>query len=222
MKIMPLAKHTKTLRSLLMLNTALTVIALFTGIYDYYSYRNLSLDIDPDETMPSSDVTSGIVGILQIIMFLIVGVAFLQWIYYTNKNLHILSSQRMEFKPGWSIGWYFIPIANLFKPYQSMKELWRVSHKNEAASYAIVKWWWFLWIVSNVLDRLVFSLNTRAESVQDYRRSAAAFVASDGVGIILNIVALVLVTRIGMAYSKNFIEQGAPLEGNPVSNYPRQ
>jgi len=222
MKITPLAKHTMTLRALLILNTALTAIAFFAGVYDYHSYMNLSLDIDPDETMLSSDVTSGIVGILQIIMFFIVGVAFLQWIYYTNKNLHILSRQDMKFTPGWSIGWYFIPIANLFIPYQSMKEIWLVSHKNKSVSSAIVGWWWFLWLVSIVLDRLVFTLSISAESVQDYRTSTAAYIASDGVGIILNIVALMLVTRIGMAYSKNFIEQGASLEGNPVSNYPRQ
>jgi Domain of unknown function (DUF4328) len=162
--------------------------------------------------MALATAISGIVGILTIILFIIIGIVFLRWIYYTNKNLHLLSNQKMEFTPGWSVGWYFIPIANLFMPYQSMKEIWRVSHKNESASYAIVGWWWCLWIVSAVLGRLALRLTMRAETAEDYARSTATDMASTVVEIILNIVALMLVTRIGTAYSRNFVEQRAANE----------
>jgi Domain of unknown function (DUF4328) len=209
LEIKPLAGLTKTLLTLLKLDLVLTVIALVVGFYDYHSYSNLSPDIDPNETILTSDAVSGIVGILQIILFIMVGIVFLRWIYLTNKNLHILSRQDMEFTPRWSVGWYFIPIANLFKPYQSMKEIWRVSHKNKSSSYTIVGWWWCLWIISAVLGRIAFRLTMRAETAEDYTISTAVDLASTGVNIILIILALMLVTRIGTAYSQSFVEQSA-------------
>jgi len=222
MDIKPLAVYTKTLRILLKLNLALAVIALVTGLYDYHSYSNLSPDINLEETVLPSDVTVSIVYILQAILFIIAGIAFLQWIYYTNKNLHVLSNQELEFTPGWSVGWYFIPIANLFKPYQSMKEIWRLCHKNESVSYAIVGWWWCFWIVSNFLERLAFKFNLRAGSAQQLVASAGITAASDVSDIILNIVALMLVTRIGISYSKSFGEQEPALERDPRATYPLQ
>jgi len=63
-------------------------------------------------------------GCVYFLLAIFLGVIFLRWIYRTNKNLHVLSSEHMTFSPGWSLGWYFIPVANLFKPYQAMKEIW--------------------------------------------------------------------------------------------------
>ena len=34
----------------------------------------------------------------------------------------------MEFSPGWSVGWFFVPVAGLFMPYRVLKELWKASH----------------------------------------------------------------------------------------------
>jgi hypothetical protein len=55
--------------------------------------------------------------------FVLVG----RWIYRTNANAHLLGGD-MTISPGWSVGWYFVPVANLFKPYEGMKETWFASH----------------------------------------------------------------------------------------------
>jgi hypothetical protein len=219
MEVKPLAGLTKTLRVLLKIDIGILVLAIFAGFYEYNSYANLPSGIDPTKTLLPSDILIGIVGLTQFIFFIILGITFLRWIYRTNKNLHILSGEQMTFTPGWSVGWYFIPIANLFKPKQAMKEIWKVSHKNESTTHAILGWWWFFWIVSNFINSISFKLAKRAEySVA----STISFIVSDGIDLILNIVALMLVTRIGRAYSKNFIEQGAALDGDSATLPPRQ
>ena len=120
------------------------------------------------------------------------------------------------------MGWYFIPIANLFKPYEVMKEIWQVSHKDRAVTLSIVGWWWALWLIINFFGRLAIKIVMRADDAAGYTASAMDYVVSDGLEVALTIVALMLVTRIGMAYSKNIVEQGAALDGDSAPLHPRQ
>ncbi|MDE0511474.1 MAG: DUF4328 domain-containing protein [Gammaproteobacteria bacterium] len=60
----------------------------------------------------------------------------------------------IKFTPSWSVSWYFIPIANLWKPYQAIKEIWRTSvipyNWSSQPVSSLLSWWWFSWIVFNV------------------------------------------------------------------------
>lgn len=93
-----------------------------------------------------------------IVCFVVVG----RWIYLTNANAHVLSSE-MTIKPGWAVGWFFVPIANLFMPYQGVKETWQESHEaaglyEAAADSSLLRWWWGLWIATNILGNVTFML----------------------------------------------------------------
>ena len=66
----------------------------------------------------------------------------------------------MHFAPGWAVGWYFVPIAWFWKPYQAMREIWRASvnpsNWRGAPVSPLLRWWWGLWIVpfwgSSIVD----------------------------------------------------------------------
>ena len=95
-----------------------------------------------------------IFGLGLFVLYIATFVMFCVWTYRVNANIHALGAANLRFTPGWAVGWYFIPIASLWKPYQVMKEIWRASRNpsgwQEEASSSIVGWWWFWWIVSNV------------------------------------------------------------------------
>ena len=78
-----------------------------------------------------------------------------RWIYVTNANAHAFGTGEMSISPGWAVGWFFVPIASLFKPYEGMKETWQVSHNFggliEEAESPLVRWWWGLWIVTGIV-----------------------------------------------------------------------
>lgn len=206
---------TRLLVILLKVNIVVLIVAVVGDIYSWYEYSNLAPGLDASETFLSSDILNMLVGIIQVLLAIFLGVTFLRWIYRANKNLHVLSSQPMMFTPGWSVGWYFIPIANLFKPYQAMKEIWTVAHRRTPSAGSLLGWWWFLWIVSNFLGRLCMKLALRAEDAQSYTSSAVADAVSDGIDIVLNVVALVLVTVIARAYGTNYVEPCAAPNGGP-------
>jgi hypothetical protein len=59
-------------------------------------------------------------------------------IYCDNKNI--------EFRPGWTVGVFFIPILNLFKPYYALKEfIYNLSvveyEEKKAIADTLCKWW---------------------------------------------------------------------------------
>ncbi len=88
------------------------------------------------------------------LVFFITGFMILRWIYLTSQNSHLISSDTMEFSPGWAVGWYFVPIANFWKPYQAMKEIWMINVSDTIPS--IYPWWWFLWILTTYLGNVAF------------------------------------------------------------------
>jgi len=88
-------------------------------------------------------------------------VAFCMWIHRASRIAHLFRPQ-MEYTPGWAVGWYFIPIANLFKPYQVMRELSQVAdpasdalpdHRSAPVS-GIVHAWWACLLVGSVLQNV--------------------------------------------------------------------
>lgn len=215
----PLLPLTRFLSVLLKINLGILIIAVVADIYSWYEYANLSPDIDADEILLTSDWLNVVVGIIQFLFGILLGVTFLRWIYRANKNLHTLSSEPMRFSPGWSIGWYFIPIANLFKPYQAMKEIWTVTHRG-ALHGGLLGWWWFFWIVSNMLGRMTMRISFRVEDAQGYAISALVDAISDGVDVGLSVIALALVGRIARAYHLNYTEIGVA-QNIPAANQSR-
>jgi hypothetical protein len=203
----PHAKLTATLRILLKISIGVTAVAVLAGFYGIYSYATLPSNVDANEIMLPSDHVLDIVTLVQIILGIITGITILWWTYRSNKNLRALSGESMRFTPVWSIAWDFIPIANLWKPYQVMKEIWQVSHKGASTTHSVVKWWWALWLISAYLTGGVFLKEIDYSSASSYAASAMTFIISDVFDVIFYVVTLVMVTRIGAAYSRNIVEQ---------------
>lgn len=104
--------------------------------------------------------------ILLIASFIIVGI----WIHRAHANLLLTDAPYSPFTPGWAVGWFAIPIANLFKPFQAMKALWRASHGQDVDTIenapGLMWIWWITWLVSglsgigdqfNALDAIAYA-----------------------------------------------------------------
>lgn len=139
-------------------------------------------------------------SILYGIAFLVTAIAFLKWIYRANKNCHGFGAQGMKFTPGWSIGYYFIPILSLYKPYQAMKEIWKVSTNPANWQYekgsALLRWWWALWLISDFLWYYLSGMSMRVKTINYLQIYTAISILSRVFEISLDIVAISLITTI--------------------------
>lgn len=117
------------------------------------------------------DSVSQAAGIATIIINLSTIVLVGRWIYRVNKNAHSLSDD-MEMTPGWNIGWFFIPIASLWKPFEGVRQSWRASvspwNAAEAQVPAWITLWWVCWIISNILNNFIFRMSLDAKTLEDH------------------------------------------------------
>lgn len=152
-----------------------------------------------------SDQRQQVVALVYLAVFIVSGFLILRWIHRANYNARQLGAKDMDFTPGWSIGYYFIPILTLWKPFQAMKEIWKASHNpdnwpTEKAS-SILGLWWFLWIVTNMLGQAVFRMSAGAEELQELMNLNIITQVSDALGIPLALVTLSIINSIYKAQS---------------------
>ena len=73
-----------------------------------------------------ADTITGIASIATLVATLVCVVLVARWIMRVNANAHAVSDS-MTITPGWNVGWFFVPIANLWKPFQGLRETWQAS-----------------------------------------------------------------------------------------------
>lgn len=94
----------------------------------------------------------GAIGTLALVS-VISSIVFLRWTYVAAMNAQASTTVELSNSPGWCVGWYFVPIANLWKPFTALKEIWEISDVHRGSA-AIVGVWWFLRIATSVAERL--------------------------------------------------------------------
>ena len=75
-----------------------------------------------------NDSRQALLGYLYIVGFVAAAIAFLAWLNRASNNLATLGVAGQRFSPGWAVGWWFVPIFWLWRPYQVVKEVWQGSH----------------------------------------------------------------------------------------------
>jgi len=138
-------------------------------------------------------------GITQIISLIASYILVSMWTYRAMKNLHIVHDPNADMKPGWAVGWYFIPFANLVKPFQGMLEIWRGSHHQAGESEkvpAFVGWWWAFWLGSNILANIAVRLGGWLGEGEAYDISLWFFGASSLASIVCGWLLLKVTARV--------------------------
>jgi hypothetical protein len=192
---------------------AISLVALVSGYLEYETLVALKEGAFDSEqaavnAAEASDSRQGLVGIVQFAVITVSGFLILRWIHRINWNARALGAENMQFTPGWSIGWYFVPIANFWKPYQAMKEIWKASaNPKEWESQAVpgtLGLWWTLWIVYSMLGNASFRMTMKAEEIPELIKANIVTLASDVVTLPLCAVFLLLFTQIQGMQSARF------------------
>jgi hypothetical protein len=154
-----------------------------------------------DDVYDQSLVQLALVGLPQLVVTVASFVLIAMWIYRVAWNARVFAGARnMDFTPGWSVGWYFVPFVNLWKPYQAMKEVWRASANPSQMDRTSVSWWlplwWLLWLANNIVGNYAGRAAWRADTVSEEIDSALASITADAINIPLCLVFLLIVNRV--------------------------
>ena len=113
-------------------------------------------DSAPDE-FTAADGALAFFGLAMLPTFILSVVFFCMWTHRVMANSYALGGKWNEITPGWAVGWYFIPFANLVKPYHGLKQAWQSTHDDPDVP-ALLPTWWGLWIVSNIAGNISMRL----------------------------------------------------------------
>lgn len=116
---------TKFLKVLLGLGVVMAVVSLFSSVMQA---ELLSRGSFTEAEGQSNDSREQIIELFQLALYLFTVVIFGRWIVRANKNVRAFGADGLRITPGWAVGYFFVPIINLWRPYQAMKDLWRASH----------------------------------------------------------------------------------------------
>ena len=85
-----------------------------------------------------------------------------RWFFVSAKINHLSGIKELKFSPGWSVGWYFIPFANLVMPYRSLKETFKASFNSEEWQNNKVPYdfpiWWATFLIASWLGNISFRM----------------------------------------------------------------
>lgn len=109
-------------------------------------------------------IEEGAVAMVQGLLLPGIGLCFLVWTYRLSKNLRALGVTGVRNAPAWAVAYFFIPILNLYRPYQVFREIWQASDPDPAArvgrawrdgsSPALLGFWWASDVLANTMAYL--------------------------------------------------------------------
>lgn len=198
---------TTLLRWVTGLTIACTIAAALALVFRGLEYRFLarvaSGELSGDAVGPAAQrsdlMVEGTSGIRALI-YLATCIPFGMWIYRANRNARALGAVGMKYSPAGSVGWYFVPFANLVVPFQAMREIWRASanpgNPEAAPGTPLLGWWWALWLGNGFSSWLGTVMVKNAHGVEMAQHASLVAASQNVLQIALNIVALLLLRRI--------------------------
>lgn len=148
----------------------LAFIALFHGVVMLIGIGqilspDLMIDLDNDGSMSAWYLVYGLISLVQFPVFIATIIFFLIWLNRSYRNLLALRPSFLKFTSGWAVGWWFIPFANLVKPFQVVREVWWESDPvvpedqmflteslHSAPTYMGL--WWAFWLAANIVSNI--------------------------------------------------------------------
>jgi Domain of unknown function (DUF4328) len=144
---------------------------------------------------------SGAVAIVTLVVLVGTVISWLMWQHRSQANVRAAGVPRLEFTPGWAVGWWFVPIANLWKPFQAMNELHRASRGDPdwrlARTWPVLGWWWAGYLAFSFLDGIAGALFTEeTASLQPLLTGDRVSIAGDVLSIVVAFLAIRIVRAV--------------------------
>jgi outer membrane biosynthesis protein TonB len=85
-------------------------------------------------------------------------VAFALWLYRVHRELRERAGTSLRFASHWAITGFFVPVFNLFRPFQVAREVYRAS--DAPARPPWVRWWWEFFLLRGYFTVMSYRLLT--------------------------------------------------------------
>ncbi|HEU5180781.1 MAG TPA: DUF4328 domain-containing protein [Candidatus Polarisedimenticolia bacterium] len=199
-------------KALLLATLVISLVGVFSGLLQLGLLEQAENGDISEAQAAANDARQQLIGIVQVVLYLATGVAFLAWFHRVHKNLSPLGGREFKYSPGWAVGGFFVPFLNLVRPLQVMREAWHGSDpaglerdmgssgpsvRNHLGTPTLIGWWWAFFLVSGFLGNTIMRLSfAENPTLGQLKRLTSLMVFSDLWDVPLALLAISLVSRI--------------------------
>ncbi|MBS0422766.1 MAG: DUF4328 domain-containing protein [Proteobacteria bacterium] len=192
---------------LLLIGVGLRVVGLLSSFMQLSLLTHAPYSVAQGQ---ANDLRERLLNSGQGILFLVTAVVFARWIYLAQKNLPELGARYLRFGPGWSVGVFFVPVLNLWAPYQAMGDLAKASRDPRTWQLddtpALLLVWWIVWLLKQFLSNGILNFSMRAHSIDQLEVMTVLEIAAGVLAVPLYLLAYHIVRRIWRDQSASFAQ----------------
>lgn len=147
-------------RITLMICCLLSVASMVSSVMQVNLLSEVTTGVGPDfdQRADANDSRELIVTLTTLLMVLIAGIVSLKLLYRLRSNVDSFGATGLESTAGWSVGWFFVPLVNLWKPLGATRQTWQASTSPQnwqsVQVPGILGAWWLFWILMTVVGRI--------------------------------------------------------------------
>ena len=141
-------------------------------------------------------------------VYVLAAIAVLMWLHRVVRNNQMLGERYLRFSPGFAVGCWFIPFANLVFPYQAVREAWGASDpelpwstsdtRPRSRSSGLVLAWWLTFIAGSLagLATLGFGPSSGVDVLTRVRAITYITVVQEALHLAAALLLIAVVTRL--------------------------
>lgn len=118
-------------------------------------------------------------------------IAFLMWLHLSARQTVALGLDIGE-TPGWAVGWWFVPFANLNRPYRVVRQMVVALGGEGLAEGLSMQLWWGMWLGGNIVGNIQGRMAVEREGLA----APSAYYVTGILSALLSITAALLCVRI--------------------------
>jgi hypothetical protein len=180
------------------------VVATVFEVIHYGIIADLDRGKDlPFDRVNNSDIRRDAGYGLQAVCLTVAASAFIAWFHRGYSNLPRLKVWKLRFDVSWTIGAWFVPVLNLWRPKQIANDLWRGSEpvpgpkrlEDHPRVGYVVHLWWAMWLLGLALLALSSGWGFTAQTLPAQKTAIIVSIVANGVYLLSAAAAIPYVLR---------------------------
>ena len=181
---------------------------------------------NPDMSLiETSDMLRSTITVANLLLVILSIVFFIMWFRRAYYNLHLLPWNNARHTEGWAAGSWFVPIINLWWPYQIMMDIWNGTQNTlrerlgDPRPAAIVGWWWALHLITSFYDNIAARIGWNSDDVDSLITSTKMDIIGEVLSIPAILITIVMIQRTNVFERELLVHSETPDDSIFSDNY---
>ncbi len=206
------SKRAKTLITIFWILTGLTFVEVLVSYVELRILEKIYNGEYVNERLTiATDTIQGLIGMIQIVLYAISVVVFINWFKRAYGNLHRLGITNLKYTETMAAWAWFIPILSFYRPVVIMNEIWTETQKEikkRDSAYTIISGkssiglWWVFFISSIFIGAYILELGFNLDTLESLIENLQAILISDILNIPEALLVIFIVSKLSKMESK--------------------